>query len=211
MCGTDLEVGRYVSGGFADLFWMSCYLLFPLAGLVQFQLAQREVTPQREQQRHTPLSAPASGGAVIESLRFLLPFVAALLAGGVIVVQATMNSSAPHHPLVPFAIAFSLLLLVIARQELAFLEGERWRREREVARANELAALREAKQQMDTFLGMASHELKTPLSSIKLGLQMHTRRLMRLAQRDGKTQADLEPIVAGLARTSVKNNDWSGW
>jgi signal transduction histidine kinase len=45
---------------------------------------------------------------------------------------------------------------------------------------------------------MASHELKTPLSSIKLGLQVHIRRLLRLAQRDGNTMTDFEPILEGL-------------
>jgi signal transduction histidine kinase len=54
---------------------------------------------------------------------------------------------------------------------------------------------------MDTFLGMASHELKTPLSSIKLGLQVHARHLRRLAERDRERLVDLEPILEGLART----------
>lgn len=197
----NLYTTKYVSGGPADLFWMACYMLFPLAGLVQFRLAQRERTVQREQKLPIPRSQDSRRGTIADSLRFLLPFVAALLAGGVIVVQATVNSSAPLHPLVPFAVAFGLLLLVIARQELTFLEGEHWRREREVARANELAALKDAKGQMDTFLGMASHELKTPLSSIKLGLQVHARRLRRLAERDRERLADLEPILEGLART----------
>ena len=197
----NLYTTKYVSGGPDDLFWMACYLLFPLAGLVQFRLAQHERTAQREQKLPIPQSQICAGGAVIDSLRFLLPFVVALLAGGIIVVQATMKSIAPDNPLALFAVAFGLLLLVIARQELTFLEGERWRREREVARANELAALKEANQQMDTFLGMASHELKTPLSSIKLGLQVQMRHLRRLARHDEKTLADFESILEGLTRT----------
>jgi signal transduction histidine kinase len=197
---TDLHAARYVSGGFPDLFWMACYLLFPLAGLVQFRRAQREVTAQRNQKLHTPPSEPTPVGAIAGSLRFLLPFVAALLAGWIIVVQATVHSGAPTSPLIPLAVVFGLLILVIARQELTFLEGERWRREREAARTNELLALQEANQRMDTFLGMASHELRTPLANIKLGLQLHVRRAWRLAQRTGDLVAEFETILEGFAR-----------
>jgi signal transduction histidine kinase len=196
----DLNTTNYISGGPDDLFWMACYVLFPLAGLVHFRLAQRENTLLRSQQRPTPQPQIRAGGAFIESLRFLLPFVAALLAGGVIIIQAMDNSSASNSPLIPLAVVFGLFILVIARQELTFLEGEHWRREREVARSNEVAALKEAKQQMDTFLGMASHELKTPLSSIKLGLQVQIRRMLRLAHRDGSMTAEFEPVLEGLAR-----------
>ncbi len=191
----------YLGGNPPDLFWMMCYLLFPLAGLVQFRLVQREFTLQGEKKLQTLPSKPTSGGTVTNSLRFLFPFVAALLAGGVIVVQALVKSSTPNSPLIPLAVVFGLLMLVITRQELTFLEGEHWRREREVARANELAALQEANRQMDTFLGIASHELKTPLSSIKLGIQVQMRRIQRLVQRDGNIVADFEPILEGLART----------
>jgi signal transduction histidine kinase len=191
---------NYLGGNPPDVFWMICYLLFPLAGLLQFRLAQREVNSQGAQKLQTPLSEPTQGGAIMNSLRFLLPFVAALLAGGIIVIQAMVKSSAPTSPLIPLAVVFGLLILVIARQELTFLEGERWRHEREVARTNELEALQEANQQMDTFLGVASHELKTPLSSIKLGLQVQIRRIQGLLQRDGNAVTYFAPILEGLAR-----------
>jgi PAS domain S-box-containing protein len=54
-------------------------------------------------------------------------------------------------------------------------------REREEARASELA-LAETKSQMDMFLGIASHELKTPLTSLKLSLQSSQRHLRKLTQ-----------------------------
>jgi signal transduction histidine kinase len=189
----------YLGGNPPDIFWVTCYLLFPLAGFVQFRLAQRETISQRGQKLHIPIYDSVPGGAVINSLRFLLPFVVAVLAGGVIVVRATMDTTRPSNPLIPFTVAFGLLILVIARQELTFLEGERWRREREVARTNELVALQEARQQMDTFLGMASHELKTPLSSIKLGMQMQLRRIKRLAHRTGDLLGEFDPILEGFA------------
>ena len=56
---------------------------------------------------------------------------------------------------------------------------KRFEQEREEARATELA-LRETKAQMDTFLGIASHELKTPLTSLKLSLQLSQRQLRKL-------------------------------
>ena len=52
------------------------------------------------------------------------------------------------------------------------------RREREAARARE-RALRETNQQMETFLGIASHELKTPLTSIMLGIERLQRRVQQ--------------------------------
>ena len=58
---------------------------------------------------------------------------------------------------------------------------------------------------MDTFLGIASHELKGPLTSIKLGLQLSQRYLHQLGrgnrgdmERDG---AALAPVQEPLSRT----------
>jgi signal transduction histidine kinase len=190
----------FLSGEVPDLFWMGCYLLFPLAGLAQLRLAQRKVVAQKEGKSPAHLNAPPREGAFIGSVRFLFPFMAALLAGGVLVVQATVEPSSPNSPYIAFAVTFCVLLLVIMRQELTFLEGERWRREREVAQVNELAALQEANRQMDTFLGMASHELKTPLASMKLGLQLQARRFQRQVQRDTEALTEFEPIIEGFVR-----------
>ncbi len=71
----------------------------------------------------------------------------------------------------------------IARLGALVLEHERLLRERAQAQANELA-LREAQEQMDTFLAIASHELKTPLTYIKLNLQLTRRRLEKLLRKD---------------------------
>jgi PAS domain S-box-containing protein len=60
--------------------------------------------------------------------------------------------------------------------------------ERQEVRASELA-LRETKAQMDTFLSIASHELKTPLTSLKLSLQWSQRRLRKLLQSRQETAA----------------------
>ncbi|HEU5197999.1 MAG TPA: PAS domain S-box protein [Ktedonobacterales bacterium] len=58
------------------------------------------------------------------------------------------------------------------------IERERLLHEREEARARALA-LHESQQQMDTFLGMVGHELKTPLATMKLAIQLIHRRLER--------------------------------
>lgn len=81
---------------------------------------------------------------------------------------------------------------VYTREEIAFasavarlvtlvFERERLLRERAEARANELA-LRQANRQMEEFLGMVSHELKTPLTSIKGNTQLAVRQLRNSLQ-----------------------------
>jgi len=71
----------------------------------------------------------------------------------------------------------------IARLGALVLEHERLLRERAEAQENELA-LRQAQAQMDTFLAMAGHELKTPLTYIKLNLQFTRRSLEKLIRKD---------------------------
>src|SRR5438874_1197552 len=68
------------------------------------------------------------------------------------------------------------------------IERERLLQEREESRANEIA-LRGANRRMDEFLGIACHELKTPLAAIKGNVQLAERRLQRLTS-DRKTQID---------------------
>ena len=64
-----------------------------------------------------------------------------------------------------------LLTETLARLGALVLEQDRLLRGWAAAQANELA-LAETKAQMDAFLGIASHELKTPLTSLKLSLQV---------------------------------------
>ena len=64
---------------------------------------------------------------------------------------------------------------------------------------NELA-LSQTKTQMDTFLGIASHELKTPLTSLKLSLQAAQRQLRQLPQRkNGAATAGMEAGLRSVA------------
>jgi PAS domain S-box-containing protein len=81
--------------------------------------------------------------------------------------------------------------------------------EREEARASELA-LRETKAQMDTFLGIASHELKTPLTSLKLSLQWSQRQLRKLIQSTpgppGPGGTGVQAAMEQLERTAHQMN-----
>jgi PAS domain S-box-containing protein len=72
------------------------------------------------------------------------------------------------------------LALLRATTELAalVLERERLLREREEARANELA-LRTVNERMDEFLGMATHDLRSPVASSKLNVQLALRQFKR--------------------------------
>jgi PAS domain S-box-containing protein len=89
----------------------------------------------------------------------------------------------------------------VARLGALVLERERLLREREEARASELA-LRETQTQMEIFLGIAGHELKTPLTSLKLALQLGERRLRRLVQARPDRVEDLAPFQEQVARVT---------
>lgn len=69
----------------------------------------------------------------------------------------------------------------VAKLTALVFERERLLRDRAEARASSLA-LRKANQQMEEFLGMVSHELKTPLTSIKGNTQLAVRQLRNSMQ-----------------------------
>jgi len=89
------------------------------------------------------------------------------------------------------------LARTVAKLSALVIERERLWREREEARANE-AALREANRRMDEFLGIAGHEMRTPLTTIKGNIQVARRRLERLAARDGNGGADPVADLRGI-------------
>lgn len=87
------------------------------------------------------------------------------------------------------------------------IEREQLLREREEAKASELA-LRQANQRMDAFLGMASHELKTPLTTIILGLQLSQRCFENLLREEAiasdRAGKKLETMCAQLTRAGLQ-------
>ena len=85
------------------------------------------------------------------------------------------------------------------------LEREQLERERAEAQAHELAAV-EAKTRMDEFVGIASHEMRTPLTSITANVQLAERDLKALAAADdgasdGAAHAKLERTHMIMERT----------
>jgi signal transduction histidine kinase len=170
-----------------DLFWMAFYLFLPLSGLAWLRLAQYKLTsPESVVTR--PNTHPLRWHSLQEVARFLFPLAAALLTCAVIAVRAILEPVRPISPLGPILVIFGLLGLVTIRQGITVLENTHLRQEREVALANELAE-REANRQTEAFLGIASHELKTPLASVIMGLQ--------LIQRHSRLSASSLPNAAG--------------
>src|SRR5262249_16983569 len=122
----------------------------------------------------------------VASLRFLFPFLAALLAIVVIIIHAvTVEVHRGWLHVVPaIVVSFGLLAIMIVRQEIMFLETARLYREREIARANE-QAMRELKRRQDEFLSIASHELKTPLAGLRGYLELMSRRFSTVRPSEG--------------------------
>ena len=81
------------------------------------------------------------------------------------------------------------LASAIGKLTAIVLMRDRLLREREEARAHVLA-LQEANRRMDEFLGIAGHELRTPVTALKTNLQMLSRRLHEREPR-ARTRADL--------------------
>jgi signal transduction histidine kinase len=77
--------------------------------------------------------------------------------------------------------ATSLIVLVLRqRAELAARARDRVLREQAHAQAH-AQALESANQRMDDFMSLASHELRSPLASIRLAIQLADRKLSRAA------------------------------
>ena len=171
-----LNTRSYRSGSPPDLFWMAFYALLPVAALVQFRLSRQALVagstrPQASQQPHNLRQQD-----LLVGLQVTFPVAAALLASTVLFIRAELIASVLH-PALPPLIALGLLMLALVRQGLTAVENERLRRERE-------DALRATTTQMETFLGIAGHELKNPLAGIQIGLQLIERRIRRLLKRE---------------------------
>jgi signal transduction histidine kinase len=186
-----LNTSSHPVGSPTDLFWLAFALLVLLAGLVQFrftQYAPASVRARLLSQQHTPLRRQD----LMAVIRSTVPMGAVLLTSAVLLIRAELGVNNAFPPAVPLLIVLGLLVLALVRQALAVADHERLRRGRE-------AGLREAKAQMETFLGIAGHELKNPLASMRLGLHLVEQRIRRLLQREQIRATDVAPLLDPLS------------
>jgi signal transduction histidine kinase len=157
----------YRTGGPPDLFWMAFYVLLPLASLFRFRLAQHEPAWNEDLANSARQRPQVRWEDVKSSFRFSLPLVAALLVSGLILARAAiaLGKQEEQALLVPLALSFGLLVLVVVRQEVTYLENTRLRREREAARSAALV-LQETTERMDQFIATAAHDLRTPIGAM---------------------------------------------
>jgi signal transduction histidine kinase len=167
----------YRTGAAPDLFWLTCYLLFPLAALVHFRITHRARAVNGAAARHEPDHENLLWRDIKASLRHFLPIVVALLASAVITIGAIAQATKTgwRYEFWPIVVVFSLLLLVIMRQAVMCLDEARLRREMTVAQVREQAFV-ELNRRKDEFLGILSHELRTPLTSLQGYLHLLARR-----------------------------------
>jgi signal transduction histidine kinase len=179
---------EYRTGQFPDLFWLAADLLIPLAALVQVRVVQRvqarEPCVAKEGGRQG-LQGPDAAD-VRAALRLFLPLVTALLASSALLLRAAtlhMAGGDWRHILAPIAVSSGLLLLAIVRQAVMFLEVARLRHVVIAAQVEEQTR-RELDQRKDEFLGVVSHEMRTPLTSLELFFGLLARRLNTVPLRE---------------------------
>jgi PAS domain S-box-containing protein len=126
--------------------------------------------------------------------------IAPMSVGKHLVGLLSIGHSNGKHRYTPQEIALAgavshLTALVIEREHLL--------RQREEASTNALA-LREANRQMDTFLGIASHELNTPLTTLKLYHQIIERRLQQLERQESLSASEMPSLLATLSQHHIR-------
>ena len=196
-------------GALPDLFWMAAGMLVPLAAL-----ARRQVTPFVAAPSAPPARWAYRREDVLASLRFFLPLAAALAASAAILARALLMLEVigPRGLFVRLAVSGGLLLLAVSRLEVMFLENARLQREREEAHTRvqearvETRALRELHRRKDEFLGVVSHELKTPLASLRGYVELAMRRLGTWRPGEGE---ETTARRSALARTALTGADES--
>lgn len=131
--------------------------------------------------------------------RYLL---APLRAGTILVGLLSLNYGANLRTERPGDAA---LIRAIARLAALVIERERLQQEREEARARALA-VEEANRRMDTFLGIAGHEMRTPLTTAIGNVELAHHRL-RLAGSGGGTAGERGRDLASLDRCLDRTRD----
>jgi signal transduction histidine kinase len=186
-----LHTFSYQTGSPPDLFWMAFYLLLPLAGLVRLRLTQWTLAGMGASPA-SPQPANLQRQDLLAGLHVALPVAAAVLVSAVLFSRADLVTTV-RYPLGPPFIALGLVALAVLRLGLTAVDSERLRRERE-------DALRQTTVQMEAFLGIAGHELKNPLASMRLNLQVVEQRIQRLLRREQIKASDVAPLLEPVAR-----------
>jgi signal transduction histidine kinase len=155
----------------------------------------REVTEHWQLDRETREMFQAVAGATRALQRAAEP-----IAG----VDARSQRVGAHGQIVDHLLRVSRSVLTVQARTRGVLE--RWRRLQEQAHTRS-EALEKANQRMEEFLGIASHELKTPLTTISVALQLLSRRLA--AQRLENLEADALREQVAAARALLDNAEKS--
>src|SRR5258706_3257490 len=186
-----LNTSSHPAGSPTDLFWLAFALLVLLAGLVQLrftQYAPASVSARQLSQQHTDLGRQD----LMAVIRSTVPMGAVLLTSAVLLIGAEPGVKDVFMSAVPLLIVLGLLVLTLVRQALTVADHERLRRGRE-------ETLRETTAQMETFLGIAGHELKNPLATMKLCLQAAEGRIQSRARRTADPVAEAGRLLEALS------------
>jgi signal transduction histidine kinase len=192
----------YEAGSSPDAFWFAFYILVPFAGICQVRLMRQELARSGSRAARAPQHWNSQWEDFTASLRFFVPIVLALLASGAIMIDATMDMMRYgwRHDAVQFVVGLCLLFLILVRQELTFLEMAQLRRETEYALVSERAA-NELSRRKDEFLGIISHELKTPLTSLQGYLELLSLRFSPVRSTENLRGDSAVDVVT--ARTTI--------
>jgi signal transduction histidine kinase len=118
-----------------------------------------------------------------------------LLAGATTQAAAGLRTSSLVIILVVVSdIILLAIIFALVRQSIKLREQLAEERARDRAQT-ELEVLQETNRRMDEFIGIAGHEFRTPLTTLKANLQMAARRLRRIPVQSNGTAA-YEPIPA---------------
>ncbi len=132
--------------------------------------------------------------------------LAPMVSGSQLLGYLTLDYGGRDHTYTPEELA---LTRAVTELVTLVMERERLLTETSQARANEMAAL-SANQLKDEFIGIAGHELRTPITTMKANLQLARRRLNKLLQQHNGEEAQalqaLEQLLARAERQLERQN-----
>ncbi|HLV97622.1 MAG TPA: hypothetical protein VKT82_02995 [Ktedonobacterales bacterium] len=175
----------YQAGSPPDTFWIVCYLLFGLAGLIRWRMAQQEAAsgPMSGAIRRVA-SDPPSADQAVGIFWLLVPFITALAASALIVTRAAIMPAGRNGLLIPFMVSFGLVVLVLARLVITVLENAQLLR-LEQRRAEELAQATRIAEEQRQLLAERTQQLERDIEHLK---EVHA----RVARGDTSARAHIE-------------------